>query len=351
MKARVTLVLAPFLVMLLAVAGCDRARSDAQIAQEIQQKIQADPNLPNKQITVNANNGVVTLSGNVGSEMERLSAANDASQVEGVRTVVNNLQVAQTAAAPATEAAPAPSYSAPSRRAAPSRAASRPAYEPPARPQAQAGSAAQSSAATVAPPPTVPQPITVPAGTPIAVRMIDTVDSDKNQPGDRFRATLDSPIMVDDQVIIPRGADVEGRVVELASAGRFKGRSELALELSRLMVNGKTYQLQSSQWTKQGGSRGKRTAATVGGGAAVGALIGGLAGGGKGAAIGAAVGAGAGTGVQAATKGEQVRVPSETVLDFALEAPVTVTPTSRIERQGLLRRPEPADSEEAEPEE
>src|SRR5688572_26929136 len=148
MKARVTLVLAPVLLVLLAVAGCDRARSDAQIAQEIQQRIQADPNLPNKQITVNANNGVVTLSGSVGSEMERLSAANDASQVEGVRTVVNNLQVAQTAAAaPATEAAPAPSYSAPSRRAAPSRAASRPAYEPPARPQAQAGSPAGTSAA------------------------------------------------------------------------------------------------------------------------------------------------------------------------------------------------------------
>jgi hypothetical protein len=171
--------------------------------------------------------------------------------------------------------------------------------------------------------------------------MIDSVESDKNQPGDRFRATLDSPVMVDDKTIIPRGADVEGRVVELASAGKFKGRSELALELSRLMVNGKTYQLQTNQWSKQGGSRGKRTAATVGGGAALGALIGGLAGGGKGAAIGAAVGAGAGTGVQAATKSDQVRVPSETVLDFALEAPVTVTPASSIQRQGLSRR-EPA---------
>jgi hypothetical protein len=354
MKARVTLVLAPVLVLLLAAAGCDRARSDAQIAQDVQQKIQSDANLPNKQITVNANNGVVTLSGNVGTEMERLTAANDASQVEGVRTVVNNLQLAQTAAAAApVESAPAPSYSAPSRRSAARPSANRPAYEPPAPVTPPAGStvgqASSGIGQTAAAPrtPEVVQPVTIPVGTPIAIRMIDAVESDKNQPGDRFRATLDSPIMVDDQVIIPRGADIEGRVVELATAGHFKGRSQLALELSRLMVNGKTYQLQTNQWSKQGGSRGKRTAATVGGGAALGAIIGGLAGGGKGAAIGAAVGAGAGTGVQAATKSEQVRVPSETVLDFALEAPVTVTPASSIQRQGLSRRNEaPAEPNE-----
>ena len=352
MKARLILVVACVMALMLVAAGCDRARSDAQIAQEIQQKIQADANLPNKQISVNSANGVVTLSGTVGSEMERLAAANDASQVEGVRTVVNNLQVAQAAAPPPVESAPAPSYSAPARRTAAARAPSRPSYEPPARSEAPASSAVgqtssgigQSAAGNRAP--AAPQPVTIPAGTPLAIRMIDSVESDKNQPGDRFRATLDAPVLVDDKVVIPRGADIEGRVVELATAGRFKGRSELALELSRLMLNGKTYQLQTSQWSKQGGSRGKRTAATVGGGAAVGALIGGLAGGGKGAAIGAAVGAGAGTGVQAATKGEQVRVPSETVLDFSLEAPVTVTPTSQVDRQGLSRRVEPADPEE-----
>jgi hypothetical protein len=97
-------------------------------------------------------------------------------------------------------------------------------------------------------------------------------------------------------------------------------------------VNGKSYDLRSSQWTKAGTSRGKRTAATIGGGSALGAIIGGIAGGGKGAAIGAAVGAGAGTGVQAATKGQQIDLPSETVLSFTLAGPLSVIPSSSRNR-------------------
>ncbi len=82
----------------------------------------------------------------------------------------------------------------------------------------------------------------------------------------------------------------------------------------------------------QGTGRGKRTAATVGGGAALGAIIGGIAGGGKGAAIGAGAGAAAGTGVQGVTKGQKVELPSETVLDFQLAQPVTVTPAATRNR-------------------
>ena len=71
----------------------------------------------------------------------------------------------------------------------------------------------------------------------------------------------------------------------------------------------------------------------IGGGAAAGAVIGAIAGGGKGAAIGAAAGAGAGTGVQALTKGEQIKLPSETLLEFQLKAPLTVTPVSDTVKQ------------------
>jgi hypothetical protein len=84
--------------------------------------------------------------------------------------------------------------------------------------------------------------------------------------------------------------------------------------------------VQTGEFSKQRASRGKRSAAVIGGGAAVGAVIGAIAGGGKGAAIGAAAGAGTGTGVQALTKSQQIKLPAETLLEFQLKAPLTVTP-------------------------
>ena len=150
--------------------------------------------------------------------------------------------------------------------------------------------------------------------------------------GDTFRATLESPIMVGEQVVAPQGTDVIGRLAALKTGGRMTGRSELALELIRLEMNGKAYPIDTNQWTAQGRSEGKRTAATIGGGAALGAIIGAIAGGGKGAAIGTVAGAGAGTGVSAATKGKQLKVEPETVLQFRLQSPVTVVPSSERDR-------------------
>jgi hypothetical protein len=167
--------------------------------------------------------------------------------------------------------------------------------------------------------------VQVPAGSVVTVRMIDDVDSATNHAGEIFHASLDAPIVVDNEVVVPIGADAYVKLVEAKSAGRMTGRSELSLELNRIEFQGKTYSVETAAYTQAGSSRGKRTAATVGGGAALGALIGAVAGGGKGAAIGAAVGAGAGTGVQAATKGQQIKIPSETRLDFRLEQPLDIT--------------------------
>ena len=155
--------------------------------------------------------------------------------------------------------------------------------------------------------------------------MIDGVDSAVNQAGEIFHASLDAPIVVDDQVTVPRGADVYVRLANASSAGHLTGKSELHLELIKLEYQGRSYPVVSSTYSLAGSSRGKNTAEKVGGGAALGAIIGALAGGGKGAAIGAGVGAGAGGVYQGATRGKQVKVPSETKLDFQLEQPVTVT--------------------------
>jgi hypothetical protein len=103
------------------------------------------------------------------------------------------------------------------------------------------------------------------------------------------------------------------------------GQSTLALELVRMEFQGKSYVLASNEYTQTGSSRGKRTAETVGGGAVIGTLLGAVIGGGKGAAIGAATGAGAGGAVQGVTKGQQVKIPSETKVDFSLEQPVEVS--------------------------
>lgn len=301
--------------------GCSHNRTDAEIVNEVQAKISTDSTISTKQVSVDSSHGTVTLSGTVASDLERSSAANDASQVPGVKTVVNNLQLpAATATAPAT---------APSQRNAPVRQKEK-------KEKKVAAKVAQSSAPSAVPAEVTKKVVvvTIPEGTSLSIRLIDSIDSDKNKPGDTFRATLDSPLSAEGRVVVPKDADVEGTVQELKSAGHFAGRSGIVLSLTKLSFNGKDYQIETNEYSQEGNSRGKRTAATVGGGAAVGALIGGLTGGGKGALIGAGVGAGAGTGVQAVTKGQQVRLASETVLEFRLNAPVTVEPSAVSENAG-----------------
>jgi hypothetical protein len=201
------------------------------------------------------------------------------------------------------------------------------------------GSATGSTGAAAAPPPPPPPPkstratsratpgmqnVTIPAGTKVLVRMIDGVDSETNKVGDRFRASLEEDVVVDGIVVAPRGADVNGRLAEVKEAGRLTGKSELKLELTEMVINGQTYNITSGEYEVSGKGRGGDTAKKVAIGAAVGAAVGAIAGGGKGAAIGAGVGAGAGTAIQVFTKGEQVKVPSETMLEFTLEQALTV---------------------------
>ena len=166
--------------------------------------------------------------------------------------------------------------------------------------------------------------ISVPTGTRLTVRTIDAIDSDRNHVGDKFAATLDQPLYVNEVLVVPKGADVYGRLEEAKEAGHLAGKAQLRLSLTGIVVNGQTYALSTGDYELSGKSRTANTAKKVGGGAAVGAVIGAVVGGGKGAAIGAGVGAGAGTAVQVATHGEQVHVPSETLLEFALDQPVTI---------------------------
>ena len=169
--------------------------------------------------------------------------------------------------------------------------------------------------------------VTIPAGQPMLVRMIDSVDSSKNHVGDVFHASLETDLNVNGALVAKKGTDVYGRLAEAKEAGHIAGSSELQLELTRIVIDGHDYPVVSSDYTLQGKGRGKNTAEKVGGGAALGAIIGAIAGGGKGAAIGAGVGAGAGGAVQVLTRGQQVKVPSETLLEFRLQQSATVSAT------------------------
>jgi len=166
--------------------------------------------------------------------------------------------------------------------------------------------------------------VTVHAGSVITVRMIDPVDSSVDQMGQTFRASLDEPLVVDGDTVVPRGADVTAKLTSKQEAGRIAGRSELTLVLFDITVNGQKREITTSEVTQSGSSRGKQTATRAGIGAVLGATIGAIAGGGKGAAIGAATGAGAGTAVQIMTHGEQVKIPAETRLDFTLAQPLNL---------------------------
>ena len=162
----------------------------------------------------------------------------------------------------------------------------------------------------------------LPAGANLVVRMIDGVDSEKNSVGQTFAASLDEPVMLNGQVLIPRGADVTVKLVDAKDSGKLTGRSELTLDLVSVRINGQMVDINTQTVSRESSSRGQRTAKVAGGTAALGAIIGAIAGGGKGAAIGAGAGAAAGAGAEVVTKGQKVKIPSETRLTFVTETPV-----------------------------
>jgi len=353
MKGRIPLYLSALLMVVMLGAACNKAPNDAQISSQVQERLSADSGLQGKQLGVQSANGVVVLSGTVDNDAQREAAEHYAQGIPGVTKVLNNLQIMPPVAQveqPEPKPTPIEEKPVPIKRKEPELKPKKKhaAVKDTEMASAGAGAAgagmgqAQDSqpapitqaAPAPPPPPPPPQKVTIPAGTTLAIRLVDGIDSEKNQAGETFRATLNSPLSVEGEVAIPAGYDVEGHVVDVKSAGKFAGQSLLVLQLDRISVGGKSYSVTTDQYKREGSSRGKNTAEKVGAGAAIGAIIGGIAGGGKGAAIGAAAGGGVGGGVQAATKGQQIKLPSETVLNFTLQNPLTVIPAGERHASG-----------------
>jgi hypothetical protein len=166
--------------------------------------------------------------------------------------------------------------------------------------------------------------IAVPAGTRILVRTIDALDSSRQKSGDRFTAELETNLQANDRVVAKRGTTVYGRLITAKSAGRFKGSSQLTLELTDIVIGGNAYPILTSTYEFKGSGEGKKTSKKILGGAGLGTIIGAIAGGGKGAAIGAVSGAAAGTAVAGSKKGQQLFIPSESLLEFRLADAVSL---------------------------
>ena len=331
--------------------ACTKPPNDAQMTSDIQAKLGADSGLQNKQINVQAANGAVTLSGTVDNDAQRDAASKYAAAEPGVKQVINNLQVAPMTAS--SEPAPEPT---PSRAAEPQPMKSRPSpsskkhgrrtsqedyrteMSQPAPAQSnqpvQTANAQPAPTQASAPPPPEPQKVTVPSGTQLSVRLNDAIDSATAQTGDTFHATLDSPLSIDGDVVVPTHYDVEGHIVNAQASGKFQGRALLELQLDKMKVGDKWYNIETDHFKQQTGSRGKNTAEKVGAGAVAGAILGGIFGGGKGAAIGSVAGAGAGGGVQAASKKPDIKLAAERLLTFTLQSPVTLVPTTKPPREG-----------------
>lgn len=292
----------------LSVSCSHKSPNDQTIITDIQAKLYADALTKPASVAVTVQNGTVTLSGDVPSSEVALEAMKIAKGAAGVHGVNDKMTINGTTAATQLPNAGSPAASTGTASQEVSNAA--PPNSPPA----------------PTPPPPTPVTVTFPAGEHLQVRTIDAINSATAEPGQVFRASLNAPLVREGRVIIPAGSPVSLIVAAARAAGHVKGQSELEVRASSIDDHGRRYRIDTSIFEEEGKARGKQTAVRTGVGAVAGAVIGAIAGGGKGAAIGSAAGGGVGFGSDLFTHGQQVKIPSETILMFRLEAPLQIEP-------------------------
>ncbi|GGA56715.1 hypothetical protein GCM10011507_05040 [Edaphobacter acidisoli] len=361
------------------VGFCQTAQqtvSDAQIEANVLKSLAASPELANQPIKTTTVYGTVTMTGSVKDEASRDLAENVISHTADVKKVVDEMTVDAVAAASA-EPAPAADADAaqgtnPNLQSDGTIASS--STPEPAAPE-QPDAPAQADAVPSAPPaPVVQEPppparpeyaqrpyveqhggdaVTVPNGTRLRVRVNEEMDSQHTAVGTVFDGVVLNDVVAGGAIAIPRGAAVQGKVVDVHKAGDFKGQGALVLQLTQLTLGGRTYSLVSNQWMQHGLDKTGQTVNSAVGLGAVGALIGAVAGGGAGAAVGAGIGGVAGLGAASASKRGEAMIPSEGILAFSLTQPADLTTVSQAELnrlgagvpagapQTLQRRPPP----------
>ena len=345
--------------VLFGLAGCKSSTppvDDATLTKNLQTQLSQDGAIGGQPIQASIQNGVATLNGSVSNDAQKALAGRDAAGIPGVKEVMNNLMISTpppaSAAIVTPPPIPVPAPPVPMKKSA--------AILKPERPEPRSGrreaapversqqgyndqqrnndqrnngqqpynnnQQAQAPVPQAPPPPAQPvfRDLTVPGGSVLPIRVTQTLDSATTQEGATFSGVVASDIMVDGIVAIPAGTNVTGRVDVVHEAGHFSGASLLTVSLTSVNRRGDRLAISTEPYSVEGKGRGKNTAEKAGGGAAVGAILGGIFGGGKGAAIGAASGGGLGAGANAITRGQQVQIPSETVVRFRLSGPVSM---------------------------
>lgn len=287
--------------------------SDQQILAAIDNKLTPTFGSP-LPFTVSVDQGAVTLTGNIATAEQRQQVDDAIRGVSGVQGIIDQLNIGSASPNSANTAGTPPQQ--PPAQSAPGQA-------PPPPPTA--------SAETF-----TPRMVTVQRGTPVYALMLQTVGSRHTQPGERFRAVVAQDVILQNGVIaLPRGAVLDGVVIDSRPPGQLKGRPKLALQLLNVQMAGETYPLSSSIWAHEGPGKGGETAGTVVGTTGMGAVIGGVAGGGSGALLGSVIGGLGGLGISSLRHGPQLFVPAESVLTFYVEAPLTVREPTGGEIQSL----------------
>jgi len=212
----------------------------------------------------------------------------------------------------------------------------------PALPPAMPAAAAPATAAALAPAAASaakPEQVLVPVGTKLPLVLHNGISTRNARPGDPVYLETLFPILVGDRIVIPAGSYVSGEVTDAKRPGRVKGRGELMLRLTRIILpNGYAVSLLATPSNASAGDastvdkEGKITgdsnkakdvgtvATTTGAGAGIGAISGGA----KGAGIGAGIGAVAGLAAVMFTRGPELELPRGTTLDVVLDRPLSL---------------------------
>lgn len=290
----------------------------------------SDAALHGQHVTATVQNGNVTLSGTVQTDQQRQEAETAVANVPGVVGIADNIQVpgeSQTVPTP-------PPAGNPPATAAPQAAPQAPPPPPPDQ-STQPPARAPYQGYRNAPPAPPSGPVTIPAGTLLQIRTSEPLNVTKLQPGATFQVTVASDVYQGNVLAVPRGAVLQGTVVNVKQPGRFGGSGVLDLRLTQLQLGGNSYPIETDLWSSKSPNKAGYTASNTAGGAIMGAIIGGIVGRGPGAAVGALAGGGVGLLASGASNGPRIILPPETLLNFHLAKPVTVQPVSWQEAQRL----------------
>ena len=321
-------------------SGTPAKTSDAQVEANVLKALAGASDLAGQAITTTTVYGTVTLSGSVQTEAQRIEAETIASRTVGVLKVVDELTLAsESPGAQPQWGSPLPSSTQsgqggpgsstnPQRNPQPYEGAPPPQPRYPQENHADAADYGGQRAGDV---------VTISSGALIRIRINEALDSGRTQPGTIFDGVIVNDVVAGGAVAIPRGATVQGTVLDATKSGALAGRGEMSLQLTQVTLGGRIYPIKSDVWAHHGGDKTIQTVNSTAVGSGVGAILGAAAGGGEGAAIGAGVGGALGIGASAASGSGQVYIPSEGMLTFHLAEPATVATVSQQEMNRLAQ--------------